>query len=213
MPDLGALRRLTPVDDGFGAGRGRPIDRHYIEAFLERHAADVRGRVLEVADDRYTRRYGDARVTRSAILHVDATSNPQATLVGDLARPDSLPEAAFDCFVCTQTLQYVHDPRAAAVSLRRLLAPGGVLLLTVPGISQISPYDRDRWGEHWRFMPQAVERLLGEVFDSVEVASWGNVLTSIGFLHGLCCDDLTVAELDHFDDRYPLVVTARAVRA
>lgn len=211
--DFALLRRLEPIDGAFGGGRGKPIDRHYIEAFLERHAADVRGRVLEVADDHYTRRYGGARVECSDILHADATSNPQATIVGDLARPESLPAGRFDCFVCTQTLQYVFDLQAAAAAMHRLLAPGGVLLLTVPGISQISPYDRDRWGEHWRFMPHALERLLGPVFEGVDVQSWGNVLSSVAFLHGLCCDDLTREELDHADDRYPLVVTARAVRS
>ena len=47
-PDLGDLRRLTPIDSGFGLGRGNPVDRHDIEDFLRRHAADIRGRVLEV---------------------------------------------------------------------------------------------------------------------------------------------------------------------
>jgi SAM-dependent methyltransferase len=211
--DFAALRRLDPIDPAFGGGRGKPIDRHYIEAFLERHAADIQGRVLEVADDHYTRRYGGPRVSRSDILHADATSNPHATLIGDLARSDSLPSERFDCFVCTQTLQYVFDLRSAVATMRQLLAPGGVLLLSVPGISQISPYDRDRWGEHWRFMPHALERLLEAAFDRVDVRTWGNVLSSIGFLHGLCCEDLTAAELDHLDDRYPLVVTARAVRS
>ena len=211
--DFATLRRLQPIDPAFGGGRGKPIDRHYIEAFLERHAADIQGRVLEVADDHYTRRYGGPRVSRSEILHADAASNPNATLVGDLADPGSLPAGRFDCFVCTQTLQYVFDLEAAAATMRHLLARGGVLLLTVPGISQISPYDRDRWGEYWRFMPHALERLLGAQFDDVQVRSWGNVLSSIAFLHGLACEDLSPEELDHFDDRYPLVVTARAVRS
>lgn len=50
----GALRRLQPLDAGFGSGRGRgtSIDKHYIEGFPKRHAADVHVQVLEVADDR-----------------------------------------------------------------------------------------------------------------------------------------------------------------
>jgi hypothetical protein len=31
------------------------------------------------------------------------------------------------------------------------LKPGGVLLATVSGISQISRYDMYRWGDYWRF--------------------------------------------------------------
>lgn len=209
--DFGDFRRLQPIDPAFGGGRGRPIDRHYIEGFLDRHSADVRGCVLEVAEDHYTRRFGGERVTASEVLHRDH-SNPRASFVGDLADGGTLPSQHFDCFICTQTLQYVFDLRRAVATVHRMLKPGGVWLLTVPGISQISPYDRDRWGEHWRFTPQAVERLLGEAFPKSEVQAHGNVLAAMGFLQGLACEDLSMAELDHVDDRYPMLVTARAVR-
>lgn len=211
--DLGDLRRLAPVDAGFGTGRGKPIDRHYIEAFLESCSADIKGRVLEVAESAYTDRYGQQRVTQREVLHIDPAHAP-ATFVGDLADGDSLPSEAFDCFICTQTLQYVYPLEQAAATMQRILKPGGVLLLTVPGISQISPYDREHWGEHWRFTPQSVQRLLASSFEEsdIEVQGHGNVLASIGFLHGLACEDLTEAELDHQDDRYPMLVTARAVK-
>ena len=94
--DLGDLRRLEPVDSGFGLGRGKPVDRHYIEDFLGRHALDIRGRVLEVSEAADTTRFGADRVTGSDILHADG-SNPRATLVGDLADGGSLPANAFDC--------------------------------------------------------------------------------------------------------------------
>jgi SAM-dependent methyltransferase len=208
---FGDLRRLTPIDPLFGGGRGKPVDRHYIEGFLQRQAADVRGRMLEVGEDHYTRRYGGERVVSAEVLHADR-SNPRADWVADLATGDGLPEAAFDGFICTQTLQYVYPLEAAVRSAWRLLKPGGTWLLTVPGISQISPYDRDRWGEHWRFTPQSVQRLLATAFpaDGVQVQAHGNVLAAIAFLHGLACEDLTPEELDHHDDQYPLLVTAVA---
>jgi hypothetical protein len=43
------------------------LDRYYIEAFLGRHAADIRGRTLEIGDDTYTLRFG-GRVTQSDVL-------------------------------------------------------------------------------------------------------------------------------------------------
>jgi len=211
--DLGDLRRVTPIDSGFGLGRGKPVDRHYIEDFLRRNAADIRGRVLEVGEDTYTREYGGGRVTHSDILHADE-SNPRATLIGDLADDDALPSDRFDCFICTQTLQYVFALPDAIGHIHDLLKPGGVLLLTVPGISQISPYDRDLWGEHWRFTAQSLGRLLGEPFGSanVEVEAYGNVLASTAFLQGLCTDDLRRDELDHRDQRYQMLVAGRATK-
>ena len=212
--DLGDLRRVTPIDSGFGTGRGKPLDRHYIEDFLQRHEADIRGRVVEVGESTYTQRYGGGRVDRSDILHVDE-SNVRATLVGDLAEPNELPRACFDCFVCTQTLTYIYDVQQAVETIHRMLKPGGVLLVTVPGISQMSPYDRDRWGEYWRFTAQSLGRLLGKPFGSenVQVEAYGNVLASTAFLQGLCVDDLRRDELEHRDQRYQMLVAGRAVKA
>ena len=142
--DFGDLRRVTPIDPHFGGRRGKPVDRHYIERFLADHAADIQGRVLEVAEDHYTWRYGGNRVEQSDIIHVDP-SNPRATLVADLADAGGIENDSFDCFICTQTLTYIYDVQSALATIHRILRPGGVLLATVPGISQISPYDRDRW--------------------------------------------------------------------
>ncbi|MBC7781109.1 MAG: methyltransferase domain-containing protein [Proteobacteria bacterium] len=210
--DFGGLRRLAPLDDHFGLGRGRPVDRHYIENFIARHAPDVRGRVLEVGDAAYTLQFGAERVSTSNILQADS-GNEAATHVADLASGEGLPGDAFDCLICTQTLQYVYPLAHAIATIHRILAPGGVLLLTVPGISQISPYDRDRWGEYWRFTAQTLERLLGSAFDDLEINTCGNVLSAVAFLHGMACEDLTEAELDHSDTRYPVLITARAVKA
>jgi SAM-dependent methyltransferase len=212
--DLGDLRRVTPIDSGFGLGRGKPVDRHYIESFLRQHAHDVRGRVLEVAEDTYTEQFGGGRVTRRDILHVD-DSNPRATLIADLADADDVPGDSFDCFICTQTLTYIYDVKGALATIRRILRPGGVLLATVPGISQMSPYDRDRWGEYWRFTAQSLGRLLGEAFGSEHVAveAYGNVLASTALLQGLCAGDLRLDELEHRDQRYQMLIAGRAVKA
>lgn len=211
--DFGDLRRLEPVDASFGLGRGRPVDRHYIEGFLARHAADIRGRVLEVGDDAYTRRFGGDRVATSDVLHVEP-SHPGATIVADLTDAPSIGDARFDCVVCTQTLTYVWDLPRALRTIRRILAPGGVLLVSVPGISQTSPHDEAHFGEWWRFTAQSLGRLLGDAFGpaNADAEAHGNVLAATAFLQGLAVEDLTIAELDHRDPRYPLLVTGRAVK-
>jgi ubiquinone/menaquinone biosynthesis C-methylase UbiE len=44
-----------------------------------------------------------------------------------------LPDAAFDVVLCQMGLQFVPDRPAALREMRRVLAPGGRLILTVPG--------------------------------------------------------------------------------
>src|SRR4051794_34783029 len=131
-----AFPGLEPVSRQFGMDRGRPVDRWYIERFLDEHAADVRGRVLEVAEPTYTQWYGRGDVTRSDVLH--RTGVPESTIVGDLTTGEGIPEAAFDCFILTQTLHVIRDVPAALAGARRALAPGGVLLASLPGMSQTS---------------------------------------------------------------------------
>jgi SAM-dependent methyltransferase len=132
---FGDLRRPRPLAPGFGRTRGGPIDRYYIEAFLDRHATDIRGRTLEIGDDTYTLRFGGGRVTRSDVLHVK-TGNPLATIVADLARGDNLPSDAFGSIILTQTLHMIYDYRAVLQTVHRILKPGGVVLLTTPGITK-----------------------------------------------------------------------------
>jgi SAM-dependent methyltransferase len=210
---FGSLRRLQPISRVFGLDRGVCIDRYYIENFLAQHAEDIRGHVLEIGEDTYTRRFGGDRVARSDVLHVQE-GNPKATVVADLTCADSIPSDAFDCIIFTQTLQFIYDVRAAIRHLHRILKPGGVLLATFPGISQISRYDMDRWGDYWRFTTLSARRLFEEVFPpgKVTVRAYGNVLAAVAFLHGLAAEELRREELDYHDPDYELIITLRALK-
>jgi len=204
---------LSPISRVFGLDRGRPIDRFYIERFLSLHAQDIRGSVLEVGDSAYARKFGDDRVTTCDVLHVEP-DHPGATVVADLTHANGLPSDTFDCIIFTQTLQFIYAQRAAVETLHRLLKPGGVLLITVPGISQISRFDMDRWGEYWRFTTLSMRRVLEAVFPPgrVLVAAHGNVLAAVAFLHGLAAEDLRPEELDYHDADYELLITVRAIK-
>lgn len=209
---LGSLGRTRPVDLHWGSGRGRPVDRWYIERFLGEHRASITGRVLEVKDSGYTERFGHD-VAERGVLDVDA-ANPRATYVADLAAADALPSAHFDCFVLTQTLQYVYDVRAAVFHAHRVLAPGGVLLATLPAVSRVTAPPLD---DYWRFTVESARRLFGDAFGAdggvVDVTARGNVLTQISFLSGLAVEDLDPAALRDDDPSFPLLVCVAARRA
>lgn len=212
--DFGSLRRLEPVSRLFGFERGQCIDRYYIENFLRANSEAVRGRVLEVGDDAYTRRFGAEKVERSDVLHINP-GETGASLHGDLGDPlCPIESRSFDCVILTQTLIVIPDFRQAVRTVRRLLEPGGVVLATFPGLAQISRYDMERWGDYWRFTDLSARTLFGDVFgeSNVEVRHHGNVLATVAYLHGLAAGELTREELDHEDPDYQVVITVRATK-
>lgn len=206
------LRRTTPLHPAYGYHRGTPADRHYIDRFLATESTLVRGDAIEIAEDRYISRIGGARLTSATTFQLSEPG--PGRLVGDLTRPDSLPENAYDCFVCTQTLNVIYDVQTAIVGCHRLLKPGGTLLLAVAGTTHLSRYDADRWGDYWRFTPQSLAKLLAPSFGAnVRVSAYGNVLAATAMLHGIVCEELTTAELDVLDPDYPVTVCAVATKS
>src|SRR5262249_43672779 len=132
---LGDLRRLEPVSSVWGLDRGRPIDRHYIETFLDSRREDIGGRLLEGEDPGYTEIFGGDAVTVMDVLDIDST-NQRATIVADLSRADGIPSNRYDCFILVQTLHIIYDVKAALAHAYRILKAGGVLLCTVPAVSR-----------------------------------------------------------------------------
>jgi SAM-dependent methyltransferase len=208
---LGTVRRTSPLSTRWGADRGTPVDRHYIDQFLAQWSTDIRGRVLEVGTGQYARRFG-AVVERLDIIDVDP-GNPKATLIADLSSADAIASSSFDCFILTQTLQFIYDVRAAVHHACRILRPGGVLLATLPAVSRIDPALADT--DFWRFTVPACQRVFGDAFGpgQVQVSSYGNVLSSIAFLMGLASQELSGRELRVCDTEFPLIVAVRAIKS
>ena len=211
-PALGDLRRVTPIDPNWGFERGTPIDRVYVEHFVGAHAADIRGRVLEIAAPDYTSRFGQG-VTAVDVLMAEE-GNPQATIVADLTHAPHISDDTFDCAIVTQTLQFVYDVGAALATLHRILVPGGVLLATAPGLTKISPIEDAAYGEWWHYTARSLGRLAAEAFGdaNVEVESFGNVLAATGFLYGLAASDLDPDEVHVHDPLFEVVIGLRATK-
>ena len=209
---FGDLRRLTPISRQFGYDRGVPIDRFYIERFIDIHAQDVCGHVLEIKDSTYTKMFGGAKVTHCDVLH-NIEGNAEATILGDLTKADHIQSETFDCIILTQTLHIIYDIRAALSNLYRVLKTGGVLLATFPGISQVVKGVGDN-DYNWAFTIQSAQLLFEEYFgrSNIYVESHGNVLAAIAFLHGIAQEELTKEELLYQDDEYQVVITVRAIK-
>lgn len=206
------LNQTSPVSRVFGFDRGTPIDRYYIEKFLQQNAHHIQGVILEIADDKYSKQFAQ-QIAKQEILHFDHT-NPKSTIIGDLTQQETLPSNQVDCFICTQTLNFIYDVKAALQGARYLLKDKGVLLATVSGLSQISRYDADRWGDYWRFTNQSLEKIAKDVgFSSVEVVSFGNAAVATAFIQGLAQQDIAhLSILDDEDQDYQITLGLVAIK-
>ena len=109
------------------------------------------------------------------LKHYVAVDPDPTGLVDAIAVGEHLPfsSSTFDLVLCTQVLCYVEDPQRVIDEIRRVLRPGGTLLLTAPALLlNHAPNDR------WRFLPNRLYSLLRE-FTKVEVSAEGGSIAGI----------------------------------
>ena len=203
------LGSKQPVSKLFGFDRGEPIDRYYIEKFLSENKDLIRGIVVEVSESTYTHKFGGKNIEKSLILHV-SNDFPGADIAGDLATGIGIPNEICDCFILTQTLPFIFEVQSAIYNSMRILKPGGNLLITVPGITQISRYDMTRWGHYWSFTDMSLRKLLEKAVppENIKIKVYGNVKAATSFLYGLSQQEMSNEDLDFEDSDYQVTIAA-----
>ncbi len=197
-----------PLNRTFGFSRGTPVDRYYIEKFLNDEKMNIRGDVWEVAENTYTMRYGAENVRNSFMLHV--SSDEPGYTKGNFETGEGIKSEVADCIILTQVLPFISDCKAAVSNIYRMLKPGGVCLITVSGISQISRYDMDRWGHYWGFTDLSLRTLLEEQVpeEQIKIRVFGNVKSATALLYGIAAEELDQEELDNTDADYQVSICA-----
>lgn len=210
----GDFDQPEPLSPLWGIERGTPVDRYYINQFLDKNRLDIHGRVLEIKDGGYISRFGNNRVETCDVLDINP-ANKAATIIADLSRADSIPSDMYDCFILTQTIHIIYDVKGALAHAYRILKPGGVLLCTLPSTCRVNCEDGGLdAGDYWRFTEASVRRLFAEIFppEAFEVSVHGNVKACVAFLEGLAAEEVATDVLDHTDPWHPLLLCVRGVK-
>jgi len=146
-------------------------------------AQDVSGaRILDVGAGE--RPYDELLTSAAEVVGFDRPGNPHADLHGSL---EAIPveDASFDVVLCLQVLEHVPDPAAAVRELRRVVRPGGRVLLSTHGVYPFHPNPDDLW----RWTNQGLERLFltNAEWTSVTVRPGAGTAATIGMLvaHGI----------------------------
>jgi len=201
------------VSEKMGCDRGTPIDRYYIEKFLEENSQYITGNVMEIGDNSYTLKYGK-NVENSFILTQDIGRGISNAIVGDLATGEGCEDELLDCFILTQTLPFIYDVNSAAQNVVKMLKKGGTALVTVRGISMISQYDNSRWGDYWGFTETSLRRLFSKYVDenNITVQTHGNPKVAAAFLYGMSQEDIQEKDLYDDDSLCPVIITAKVTK-
>lgn len=195
---------VKPMDKIFGFSRGTAVDRYYIENFLSKYRHYITGNCLEIAEDTYTKKFGKKPFV-SNMLHVNGWG--ENVIKGNFETGEGLRDEEFDCMIITQTLMVIKDLKTAVENMHQSLKKGGCALITVAGISQISRYDADNWGDFWRFNYDGIKNVIESVFgyDNVEIVHYGNVKTACALLYGVVVEELEKKDMDYKDMDYPVI--------
>jgi SAM-dependent methyltransferase len=202
-PRWGNLRRTQPFSSTYGFERGTPIDRHYLHRFLTAHRNLVTGDVLEVQTTSTTDRYGRA-VRRADTFDIVPDFEPTYLCDFTAANPP-IPERAYDCLLLPNTLPHFRDLDGGLANARRVVRPGGAILASAGGLLPLTGDVAD----YWRFSPDGWRERLIKAWPGCDltVDGHGNCLAAIAAQLGLALEELSAAELDVVDPRFPVLIT------
>lgn len=161
-----------------------------LEPLVREHC---RGRVLDAGAGRGA--YRDLLLRHAdSYVGLDMAPSRAMNVVGD-AQQLPFADASFDTVFCSQVLEHVPQPWLALAEFRRVLKPGGKLILSVPHISWLhnEPHDYYRYTRHGLaflleragLVPEQIEpagglvALFGHIFSTVLI----NTTFGVPLLH------------------------------
>lgn len=150
-------------------------------------AAEAGGSVLEAGAGLSPYRPQLAAVA-SSITTLDIDESRQVDVVGDVQAMDQIADEIFDTVFCTQVLEHLPRPYSAFSEFRRVLKPGGTLILSAPHLSMVHEAPQD----YYRYTRFGLKHLCeSNGFTVVKLESCGGVISFLS--HTLSGGLLTAA--------------------
>jgi 2-polyprenyl-3-methyl-5-hydroxy-6-metoxy-1,4-benzoquinol methylase len=195
-PSAAATQLSSPPLVGFAEGvpqplvpeemRGKLAGAEHIARYLWASKLVVRCRTLDAG---CATGYGSRMLSEGGALEVVGVDVDEAVLkVASHSAPDNvrfevadigrLPfdSGSFERVVCFETIEHVEDPDAALDELKRVLAPGGLLILSSPNPDRYLPSEEHR--QH-RYKPAELRAVLEARFKDVRLLQQHAMLASV----------------------------------
>ncbi|MDX2272472.1 MAG: methyltransferase domain-containing protein [Cyanobacteriota bacterium] len=196
--DWGDFRQTVPLCHVTGFTRGTPVDRYYLQKFVEATRTQVKGDVLEIGGvpkDRESYQFQQTHTYR--ILNIEPGVG--VDLVGDAHEADLLPQGSLDSVIIFNVLEHCHSPWLVVHNIYNWLRVGGKCFCMVPTAQRIHA----RPGDYWRPLPEGLAFLFRD-FTHHTLYVYGNPLTVVASFHGIASEELSQDELNEFHPDYPV---------
>jgi len=164
-------------------GRQYLVTRFFQHHFRKRKAGEERLRILDIGCAAggtlsHLTRWGDVwglDISPEAIALCRTWGIPEERLVlGDAENMNSFPDNQFDLITAVEILEHVERPGKALQEIRRVLKPGGLLIVTVPADMRLWS-KRDESLEHkTRYELGALRRLVAQTGFDILKSSYAN---------------------------------------
>lgn len=172
-------------------GITRKITRPRLEKFLKQYASDKKTLDIGSGNKPYIKMFPNC-------FTVDVAERPGVPLnfIADAHDLSVIPSQSFDIVLCTEVLEHLHSPHKAIAEFKRILKPGGLLILTTRFVYPLHETPID----YYRYTKYGLKFLLQE-FDIIELREETNTIETLAVLFqrlGFQCTTLYAKPLKLF---------------
>lgn len=149
------------------------ITRPRLEAFLKKYATTEKTLDIGSGNKPYVHLFPN-------ISTVDNKERPGTKLdfIGDAHDLSMIPSGSFEVILLTEVLEHLHSPHLAIAEFKRILKPGGLLLLTTRFVYPLHEVPVD----YYRYTKYGLRHLLRE-FTIVELQDETNTIETLAVLY------------------------------